>query len=631
MGLRLGTTKIRNVTTTDLDNRPLVTYNEWQRPSEWIDLPTIASDEEIFVGLFAVDSTNHNNYLALMANGNYIVDWGDGTIEHIDTGIESSHIYNFSAIDSDTEYVTAEGFTYRQVLVKVYPQDGSSLTAINLQRRHPTVAIKNNQVYDVAWLEIIINAPNLTNGGAIGGGTVALSYCKHLKITGLTSVLTNLSNLCSGMQSLEKFEIEGDTSNVSNFSNMFNSCYELEYIPDFDMSRSAGANTSGMFYYCFRLTRLPSTLSDLISTITTSMFYNCRSLRSIPKFNVSSSCTNMYTTFSGCEALKTVPHIDTSNAIAIYGFLQNCFSLERCPLFDTSNATTMQSFFNGCRSLKAVPSLNTSKNTNFLNFYANCTTLKSIPQTDTSSGTSFNGMFSSCSQLESVPYIDTSLGTDFTGMFNGCYSLRTVPLLDLSGCRSLYRMFYNCYNLQDLPNIDTASMITNGVLNNNTWRETFTNCYSLKRIPSSFLNGIQVGVDFSNIFQNCYQLRTLPSSFSNFNTNTNVFSVVNMFSSCFSLKELPSVMDLSTITSAANQNALFNSCRSLEKARITGCKYNITYYNCFLGRDEIVEIFNGLATVSSGTIDIRNNPGNADITEDDKAIAENKGWTISIN
>jgi len=46
-------------------------------------------------------------------------------------------------------------------------------------------------------------------------------------------------------------------------------------------------------------------------------------------------------------------------------------------------------------------------------------------------------------------------------------------------------------------------------------------------------------------------------------------------------------------------------------------------------RQELVDLFNDLATVSTRTITITNNPGVADLTAADLLIATNKGWTVT--
>ena len=100
-----------------------------------------------------------------------------------------------------------------------------------------------------------------------------------------------------------------------------------------------------------------------------------------------------------------------------------------------------------------------------------------------------------------------------------------------------------------------------------------------------------------------------------------------MFRYCSALRKGPT-LTLSAIESDTNQNTLFDNCINLTEAKAIGSVYNITFYNCFLQRDAIVEIFNGLGNASKN-INIQLNPGLADLTDSDRAIATNKGWTIT--
>jgi hypothetical protein len=62
----------------------------------------------------------------------------------------------------------------------------------------------------------------------------------------------------------------------------------------------------------------------------------------------------------------------------------------------------------------------------------------------------------------------------------------------------------------------------------------------------------------------------------------------------------------------------------------TGFKYSVSLRYCPIKRTQMLEIFNQLVTIShSATLDIRNNSHTADLTDDDKAIATNKGWTLN--
>jgi len=63
----------------------------------------------------------------------------------------------------------------------------------------------------------------------------------------------------------------------------------------------------------------------------------------------------------------------------------------------------------------------------------------------------------------------------------------------------------------------------------------------------------------------------------------------------------------------------------------TGFKYSVSLQYCPLNRDAILEIFNHLVTIShSATLNLRNNSFTADLTDADKLIATNKGWSLNL-
>jgi len=74
---------------------------------------------------------------------------------------------------------------------------------------------------------------------------------------------------------------------------------------------------------------------------------------------------------------------------------------------------------------------------------------------------------------------------------------------------------------------------------------------------------------------------------------------------------------------------MFYYCYSLSTGTLSGTSATISYSNCRLSRQALVDIFNGLATVTGQTITITSNWGAAELTEADRAIATDKGWTIT--
>ncbi len=173
----------------------------------------------------------------------------------------------------------------------------------------------------------------------------------------------------------------------------------------------------------------------------------------------------------------------------------NCYSLQNIVGLMTNYAKEFNNMLNRCYNLRKISQLNTSNGTNFSNMFNGCSSLREIPQLDTSNGTSFSSMFSSCSSLREIPQFDTSNGTNFSNMFSGCYSLKEAPQIDTSNGTGFISMFSSCYSLKEIPQLNTS--------NGTNFSSMFSGCYSLKEIPQI---DTSKGTSFTNIFSSCNAL-----------------------------------------------------------------------------------------------------------------------------
>jgi len=74
---------------------------------------------------------------------------------------------------------------------------------------------------------------------------------------------------------------------------------------------------------------------------------------------------------------------------------------------------------------------------------------------------------------------------------------------------------------------------------------------------------------------------------------------------------------------------MFRGCSSLTSGLLAPISSDISYENCSLGRQAILDIFSSLASdVTDQTIIIAGNSGVNDLIEDDFLIATNKGWIV---
>lgn len=173
----------------------------------------------------------------------------------------------------------------------------------------------------------------------------------------------------------------------------------------------------------------------------------------------------------------------------------NCYSLQNIVGLITEHATDFSNMLNRCYSLRKMPQINTSNGTNFSNMFNGCNSLREILPINTSKGTSFSSMFSGCYSLREIPELDTNKGTNFSSMFSTCYSLKKIPQLNTSNSTNLISMFSSCNALEEIPQINTS--------NSTNFSSMFSGCYALKEIPEL---DTSKGTSFVNIFNNCNAL-----------------------------------------------------------------------------------------------------------------------------
>ena len=209
-----------------------------------------------------------------------------------------------------------------------------------------------------------------------------------------------------------------------------------------------------------------------------------------------------------------------------------------------------------------------------------------IVSIDTSNVTNMSYMFNECINLKNIPLLDTHNVTEMSSMFNSCIALETIPKLDTSNVTNMIYMFGYCRNLISIPLFDTSSV-----------------------------------TDMSNMFYSCNKLTTIPE----LNTSK-VTNMKGMFSMCTNLITIPQL----DASSATNMNNIFNNCRNLSEIHMTGMKvsFDISASTKFT-REALIEILNNLATVTNTKTLTMGSTNLAKLTDEDKTIATNKGWTLA--
>jgi surface protein len=300
----------------------------WQRPSDWLTMPTVLITDQTFVGLHAV-FPNGNNFAAFRFTtntGSYQVDWGDGTVTTYASNFAAEHTYDYSTYDPTNATLSTRG--YKQAMITVTPVSGN-LTACSFQFRRTTVPTQN-QPYSTGFLDCILSMPNASSGGSIvfGGVAVAHRYVERfdIKTIGSCTSMPQMFRDCSSLQSVPLF----DTSIVTSVASMFNGCTSLQFVPLLDTS--VVINMSNMFTNCSSLQSVPLFNTSIVTSMV-SMFSGCTSLQFVPLFNTS-NVTNMSQMFFNCSSLTSIPALSTAAITTTTGsnftnFALNSFSLSR--------------------------------------------------------------------------------------------------------------------------------------------------------------------------------------------------------------------------------------------------------------------------------------------------------------
>ena len=206
---------------------------------------------------------------------------------------------------------------------------------------------------------------------------------------------------------------------------------------------------------------------------------------------------------------------------------------------------------------------------------------------DFSQKTNFYSCWEECSSLTEFPLINTANGTNFNYAWYNCNKLTSFPALDLSSCNSFGSAWGFCKSLKEFPLIDTSkgadfafawsycSSLTEFPAldlssSSGYFYGTWSNCSSLTTIPQLDLSS---GINFSGAWQNCSSLTTLGG-----------FGAI---SADFSLSDSP----------------------------------NLTV-------ESIMNVINQAATVTGKTMTL-GSTNLAKLTDEQKAVATNKGWTLA--
>ena len=299
----------------------------------------------------------------------------------------------------------------------------------------------------------------------------------------------------------------------------------------------------------------------------------------------------------------------TGNGQYAFAYNNHSWIYENNIPIDLSGITDTSCMFYHSDKAEHLPDLDTSHITNMTSMFAECSSLKDIPKIDTSNATRMGSMFYNCSSLKAIPKIDTSNATDISDLFYGCNQITEVPALDISNATDLGSMFQYCFKLKSIP----GSILENcGIGDSSSYNQfyywAFCYCYNLKEVLNL---DVSVGYSstsnmFSYTVNNCCSLRRFT-----FKTNEDGTPIDAQWRG--------QTLDFSWYVGWAGYG---------NQQWIDG-DYVMRPENAYYNRDSMAETINSLPKVKNCTIKFKQAQGQL-LTEDEIALANSKGWTVSL-
>ena len=146
----------------------------------------------------------------------------------------------------------------------------------------------------------------------------------------------------------------------------------------------------------------------------------------------------------------------------------------------------------------------------------------------------------------------------------------------------------------------------------------FNSCTNLESV--SITNASKC-TNMQAMFYYCTNLTSV--SITNASKCTNMSS---MFNSCTNLTSIPQL----DTSSATDMSSMFYKCTNLTDIDMYGMKVSFDLSYCTkLSRDVLVKVFGNLATITSTQTLTLGSTLLALLSDDDKAIATSKGWTLA--
>ena len=321
----------------------------WQRPSEWIDMPTTTDGDAVTYLLYAVwpDQPNYFAMIAYTSSGDYTVDlYNDGTT------ITNHASASTSEFDLDYTQGTDEFAErgYKQVMIKIT----GNITSLQFNKRHSAETL----AYATGALSCKITSQAITSLSVLfRGQNVYHVNMEEFEFFGTCNV-TNIQYSFYGCKSLY--------SCTADFSNVTTATSTWQQTNEFDLAGVTMPTASFALQYTFYDTLRASFIGTAAATFMKGISYPYRAFYAsdVEYFGTLANpiqldeATSISQMFYVSDKLKQAYLTNTSSVTSLVNTFRGCATLRIVHLGDMSSCTSMTNAFTTNYSLATLRSSN---------------------------------------------------------------------------------------------------------------------------------------------------------------------------------------------------------------------------------------------------------------------------------
>jgi len=406
----------------------------WQRPTDWLPMPVDAPNKIAILAMVR-ETTGEYAALKIVCDGGYTVDWGDGVIDNVASGIVAEHQYLYADTNLDGTLCTRG---YKQAMIVITPQSTGDITEIYLNIRHSYYTVTG---VSTPFLDVQINAPSCT----VLQSYHANSSCRYIERWNITAVgsITNMSYMFQNNYSVQQYTFPASFGSVAtNMYQMFARNYAVQQYTFPASFGSVATNMYQMFSgnYSVQQYTFPASFGS-VATNMYQMFYNNYSVQQYTfPASFGSVATDMSQMFAHNYAVQQYTFSASFGSVAtdMYQMFYNNYSVQQYtfPASFGSVATNMTSMFQNNYAVQqytfpaSFGSVATNMSYMFQNNYA--VQQYTFPASFGSVATNMYYMFSGnyAVQQYTFPASFGSVATNMTSMFSGNSSAKTITNLE---------------------------------------------------------------------------------------------------------------------------------------------------------------------------------------------------------